>query len=209
VGDKADRLPTLPDIETAVTGFRGLIQQQPPPYSAKKVGGIRAYKLARQDAALSLAPVEVEIFEFKALALEGTRLRFRVRCSSGTYVRSLAHELGVAVGVPAHLGRLRRTRVGEFDTASAFTLDELEQHRSRGDAEKCLIPASRLLPELPAVVAPLDAASKVLQGRAVNLPEFSRAPMVRIFSSDESLLAIGSRIAGTLFQPRIVFPRQR
>ena len=97
-----------------------------------------------------------------------------------------------------HLAELRRTRVGEFSLEQAVTLEGLEELARDGRAEEALAPALQLLPELPRVIAPLEAVGKLLQGRAANLPEFSQAPLIRIFAPDQRLLAIGSRIAGRL-----------
>ncbi len=203
-------LPALEQVEAALPAFRGEILQQPPPFSAKKVGGIRAYKLARKERPVQLAKVPITVHEFAALGLDGDRLRFRVRCSKGTYIRSLAYDLGVKLGMGAHLAELRRTKVGEFGIDQAVTLPRLEELAFAGALAEVLLPPVRLLPELPMVIAPGEAVGKLLQGRAANLPEFSQAPLVRIFAPDLApdlrLLAIGSRIAGTLFHPKLVFP---
>lgn len=214
VGQASATAPSRAAVEEAMGCLRGRIRQLPPPFSAKKIGGQRAYELARRHQPVELAPVEVEVREFTILERSEGRARFRVRCSTGTYVRSLAHDLGQALGVGAHLGTLRRTRVGEFGLERAVTLTQLEQMaaaQAAGEAaggwETVLVPALELLPEYPPVVAPLEAAGKILQGRAVNLPEFSQSPWVRVFAGDASLLAMARRVAGTLFQSKIVFPR--
>jgi len=208
-GSEAASIPPCEVIENALSRLRGPIEQRPPAFSAKKVDGVRAYKLARNQQPVELPLQSVTIEEFSLLHLEGRLLQFRVRCSTGTYVRSLAHDLGQSLGIGAHLQSLRRTAVGEFEIQQAITLAALETCVAAGTLAERLVPAAQLLPEWPAVFAPPDAANVLLQGRAVNLPEFSQAPRVRIFAPDESLLAIGQRIAGTLFQPKIVFPRNR
>lgn len=200
------RQVTLEEVEAVLPRFRGRIQQTPPPYSAKKVGGVRAYRLARQEKPVELTPVEVEVKRLEADGLEGDQLRFRAVCSAGTYVRTLAHDLGHALGVGAHLSQLERTRVGEFSLDASSTLDRLAELAAAGALATALVPAARLLPELPAVVAPTEAASKLLHGQAANLPEFSRASLVRVFAPDERLIALGRRVAGSLFHPQIVFP---
>lgn len=219
LGPPGGRLPLLPEIELALTAFRGRIAQQPPPYSAKKTAGRRAYALARRHQPVHLAPVWVDVTEFTALALADARLRFRVRCSTGAYVRSLAHDLGQALGVGAHLGPLRRTRAGEFTLERAVTLDQLASALPSGAAAPApearaalllragiLIPPTELLPEFPAVMASPDAAQRLRQGRTANLPEFSKTLTVRVFLPGGVLLAIARRVAGSLFQPQIVFP---
>lgn len=206
LGPEIDRVPTPAETEAALAQFRGRIQQTPPPYSAKKIGGVRAYRLAQKDRPVTLAPVEVDIKFLDALGFEGRDLRFRVVCGSGAYVRSLAHDLGQVLGVGAHLRQLRRVRVGEFDCAASVTLNRLAELAAAGTAATALVPPLALLPEFPAIMAPPEAMAKLLQGRAVNLPEFSRAPLVRVFAPDERLIAVGARVAGSLFRPKMVFP---
>ncbi|HZT73284.1 MAG TPA: tRNA pseudouridine(55) synthase TruB [Terriglobales bacterium] len=203
--------PVLPPpdpraVDAALPALRGAILQSPPSFSAKKIAGKRAYELARRRQPVELKPVEVRVHEFTILGWEGPKAHVRVRCSTGTYVRSLAHELGRAAGSAAHLGALRRTRVGEFTTARSHTLEALGAIQT-GDWASALVPPRELLPEFPAVVAPPEAAAKLAQGRTANLPEFSASPLVRVFTPDERLLAIARRVAGSLFQPEIVFPR--
>ena len=113
------------EIEALAAKFRGVIQQVPPPFSAKKIKGVPAYKLARKHKEVVLEPVQVEIKEFAILSVEADRVRFRARVTSGTYMRSVAHDMGHAVGCGAHLESLRRTAVAEFTLADAHTLDEL------------------------------------------------------------------------------------
>ncbi len=227
LGARSERVPTLGEIEAELPRFRGRIAQVPPPFSAKKIEGRRAYQLARAGKPVALPPAQVEIFELTPLGLEENRLRLHVRCSAGVYMRSLAHDLGEALGAGAHLGPLRRTRVGEFDLAQAVPLDRLRELAASSapdaaaapadpagagadvaaaGAASVLIPPQRLLPELPAVIAPPPAAARLLAGRDVNLPEFSRALKVRVFTPEGELRAIAIRIAGSLFHPELVFP---
>ena len=200
------RLPSLAEIEAILPRFLGRIAQVPPPYSAKKIEGRRAYQLARAGQAVALPPAEVEIFEIVPLSLEAGRLLLRVRCSAGVYMRSLAHDLGQALGMGAHLGQLRRTRVGEFDLSQAVTLERLRELAEAGQLEQALIPPIRLLPEMPAVLAPQPAAARLLAGRDANLPDFSGSARVRVFTPEGELRAIAARIAGSLFHPELVFP---
>ncbi|MGH9412371.1 MAG: tRNA pseudouridine(55) synthase TruB [Terriglobales bacterium] len=197
-------LPSAQDIEALLPRFRGQIEQMPPPFSAKKIHGVPAYKLARREQTVVLAPVKVEIGTFDLVAMEGEVMEFRVICSTGTYVRSLAHDLGQATGAGAHLASLERTRVGEFGLKQSLTLDELAERAAAQTLNTALLPATALLPEMPAVVAPPEAIARLLHGQAANLPEFSKAGRVRIFSIAGELLGIGRRIAGTLFHPQVV-----
>ncbi len=203
--EPAPRLPSREEIEALLPRFRGRIEQMPPPFSAKKIQGVPAYKLARRAQPVELKPVTVTISTFDLLALEDGRMRFRAVCSTGAYVRSLAHDLGAALGVGGHLATLTRTRLGEFTLTESHSIETIAEHAAAGTLEHLLLPPLRLLPEFPAVVAPPEAVSRLLHGQPANLPEFSRAAMVRVFTPDERLLAIGRRIAGSLFHPQAVF----
>ncbi|HEY8130828.1 MAG TPA: tRNA pseudouridine(55) synthase TruB, partial [Thermoanaerobaculia bacterium] len=114
------------DFTPFVARFLGEIDQMPPQFSAKKVQGVRAYELARKGETAALTPKRVTVHEFEILGVTGSIARFRVRSSAGTYIRSLAHELGAAVGVPAHLKELRRTSIGKFRVDDALPFDRLE-----------------------------------------------------------------------------------
>ena len=195
---------SLGEIEAAAARFCGEIEQVPPPFSAKKIAGVPAYKLARKQREVKLEPVQVRVYEFAVGPLVGDRLHFRTRVSSGTYVRSMAHDLGNVLGTGAHLTSLRRTAVGEFSLADAHTLDELQARAQQGTLPEALIHPRRLLPGMPSVTATEENAAMIRHGRAVNLPELSRAPLVKVFEGQAELIAIASRIAGTLFQPKVV-----
>ena len=192
---------TLEQLRAAAVGFRGSIQQMPPPFSAKKVGGVPAYKLARKKKEVELKPIQVEVREFEILGLEGDRARFRAHVASGTYLRSVAHDLGQLLGVGAHLASLRRTRVGEFGLEDAHTLEQIEQ---ADDVEKLCVHPRRILPEFPSVTATEENLARIRNGMAVNLPEMSRAPLVKVFAGQAELVCIASRVAGTLFHPKVV-----
>ena len=253
------------EVEGAAGKFRGLISQTPPPFSAKKIKGVPAYKLARKQKEVRLEPVQIEIKEFEILSLETDRAHFRTRVGSGTYMRSVAHDMGQALGCGAHLESLRRTSVAEFTLADAHTLDELAAAASEsgarapardaagqrnamqrrfdppnsdppnsespvGSAEssppvvlagfptledarpvgtleplhELFIHPRKLLPAFPSVTADEMATAHIRSGRPVNLPELSRARQVKVFSGQRDLIAIATRVAGTLFHPKIV-----
>jgi len=192
---------TLEQVQEAAACFRGRIQQMPPPFSAKKIAGVPAYKLARKRKEVELRPIQVEVREFEILSLEGDRARFCARVASGTYLRSVAHDLGQLLGLGAHLAALRRTRVGEFSLEDAHTLGELAQAEH---VESLLVHPRRLLPEFPSVTAPEESLVRIRNGMAVNLAEMSRAPLVKVFAGQAELVCIASRVAGTLFHPKVV-----
>jgi tRNA pseudouridine55 synthase len=189
--------------------FTGILQQAPPPFSAKKIQGVPAYKLARKNHEVALQPVQVEIKEFGSLRLEGDRLRFRARVSSGTYLRSIAHDMGQRLGCGAHLASLRRTELGEFAISRAYSLESLDAAAREGRCDEALISPRQLLPQFPCVTADEEATARIRNGRPVNLPEFSQAPMVKVFANQKELVALATRLAGTLFHPKIVFATER
>jgi tRNA pseudouridine55 synthase len=204
VGPERDVEVTLEDMTNLARQFLGRLQQVPPPFSAKKIKGVPAYKLARRKAEVELKPVEVEIFEFNVRELRGAELFFACRVSSGTYVRSLAHEIGQKLGCGAHLSSLRRTAVAEFDIAQAHTLDEIAQGVTGDRLADLLIHPRRLLPDLPSVTADDEALGRIRTGRTVNLPEMSRSKWVKVFADQTELVCLASRVAGTLFHPKVV-----
>ena len=114
------------DFAPLVAPFIGPLQQMPPQFSAKKINGVRAYELARKGEVAALTPKSVTVYEFEIVSVSGSTARFRIRSSAGTYVRSLAHDLGAAAGIPAHLKELRRTAIGNFRISDALPYDTLE-----------------------------------------------------------------------------------
>jgi tRNA pseudouridine55 synthase len=196
---------SLAQARDLAENFKGEIQQVPPPFSAKKIQGVPAYKLARKKKDIALEPVRVEIKHFEIIDFENSRASFRARVSSGTYVRSMAHEMGQNAGCGAHLESLRRTAVAEFELRDAHTLEEIEQAARDNGIEEIFVHPRKLLPSLPAVTASDETAARIRHGRPVNLPELSRAREVKVFYGQRDLIAISTRVAGSLFQPRIVF----
>jgi tRNA pseudouridine55 synthase len=210
----ADGEPTTPpqsvqldadEIRQLAAQFQGVIEQMPPPFSAKKIAGVPAYKLARKKQQVELKPVQVEIKEFEILDTAADQATFRARVASGTYIRSVAHEMGQRLGCGAHLASLRRIAVAEFAIEEAHSLPALEAAMQQGTVESLLVHPRKLVPRLPSVTANEESAAFIRNGRAVNLPEMSRAPQVKVFYGQRDLIAIATRIAGTLFRPAIVF----
>ena len=204
VGSKQEVHVTLEEIRAAAAGFLGQIQQVPPPFSAKKIQGVPAYKLARRKREVELEPVEVEVKEFVVSGMSGEVADFRCRVSSGTYVRSLAHEIGQKLGVGAHLASLRRTAAGEFTMEQSHTLEQIAEAAAQGRLEELCVHPRRVLPEIPAVTATDEDIAKIRNGRSVNLPEMSRSKWVKVFAGQSELVCLASRVAGTLFHPKVV-----
>ena len=195
---------SLDQVRQLASRFQGMIEQMPPPFSAKKIQGVPAYKLARKHAEVTLKPVQVEIKEFEITQVENDRASFRARVASGTYMRSVAHDMGQQIGCGAHLESLRRTAVGEFELADAHTLEELAAVVKTGGTEELFIHPRKLLPQFPSVTANEEMAARIRTGRPVNLPELSQARLVKVFTGQRELIAIATRVAGTLFHAKIV-----
>jgi tRNA pseudouridine55 synthase len=195
---------SLEQVQSAAAEFIGEIAQYPPPFSAKKIAGIPAHRLARKGQPVELKPKQVEIKELELYECDGQTVCFRAWVSSGTYLRSLAHDLGKKLGPGGHLAALKRTAVREFTIEEAYSLEQLEQARAANTLDELFLHPRMVLPEFPAVVASPESAARIRHGGAVNLPEFSKAPTVRVFAGQRELLAIAKRVAGTLFQPKVV-----
>ena len=178
-------------IEAACRALVGTIRQVPPAYSAKRVGGRRLYALARAGTPVRPDAVPVDIHELSVLAIEGDLVELDVRCSPGTYVRSLARDLGEAVGTGGHLAALRRTRSGEFDLIGAVAWDRIEF-----DGAGRVLPVSALLGDIPAVRVGPEGAAALRHGRDPDqrrvtspLPE-DPPQRFRILSDSGELLAL-------------------
>ncbi len=204
-GPQVDVALTLDQVRAAARRFNGEMEQMPPPFSAKKIAGTPAYKLARAGKPVELKTATIRISSFEIVALDGAEASFTMSVSAGGYVRSVAHELGQDLGCGAHLSSLRRTQAGVFTLAEAQTLDELGL--LAGDLEaleaRCVHPRS-LLEEMPAVTGDAVALGRMRNGGQANLPEFSQASLVKVFAGQRELVGIARRVAGTLFQPVVV-----
>jgi tRNA pseudouridine55 synthase len=204
----------------------GRFAQTPPSFSAKKVKGRPAYELARKKQAVELKAVEVELFEFKLTELEGSIARFTIECSSGTYIRSLAHEMGQKLGCGAHLAEISRTAVGEFSLDQAAKLEELAEAARAGKFQDYLIRLENLLPNFPRVnVLPVIERrvrhgtkfnvmlAQVQPGRLESPPGATsqldggepRPPKLRVFGQQNNLIAIAEAVVPRTYQPVVVF----
>jgi len=197
----------LEEIQKLGREFVGPQQQMPPPFSAKKINGVPAYKLARKKVEVELKPSSVEVFSLAISAADAPdRIRFHSHVSSGTYIRAIAHDLGQRLGCGAHLASLRRTGVAEFTIEQAHTLEAVETAVAAGNTDALFIHPRRVLPELPSVTANDETVAYIRNGRSVNLPEFSKAKFVKVFAGQAEIVCIAQRIAGTLFHPKLVMP---
>jgi tRNA pseudouridine55 synthase len=194
-GEAVEKDVTQIDFEPHLAQFRGEIDQMPPSFSAKKVDGVRAYELARKGEEVKLKPKRVTVYEFTILSVEGSRVTFRVRSSAGTYMRSLAHDLGNAIGIPAHLHSLRRTAIGTFHVEQAMPFDTM----SEATAEAILSPPhfqslSEIELPLPSLRTDWAQVGKLMQGQGVILVSATivkRGDLVALGNPHDQLVGIG------------------
>ena len=205
VGEESIPALTLEQVRAAAMRFHGEMEQMPPVFSAKKIAGTPAYKLARAGKPVELKTAKITIRSFEITGIAGVETSFSMSISAGGYVRSVAHELGQDLKCGAHLSSLRRTKAGVFTVKDARTLEELQS--LAGDAlalEKCCIHPRNLLTEMPSVSGDDFVLGRLRNGAQANLPEFSHAPLVKVFAGQRDLVGIAKRVAGTLFQPVVV-----
>jgi tRNA pseudouridine55 synthase len=226
---------SAPSLEAAAlaqlaSGLVGKIQQVPPPFSAKKIHGTPAHELARKHKPVELQPVEVEVFEFRLNSIEGPLARFTIECGSGTYIRSLAHDLGKLEGSGAYLAEIVRTAVGEFTLDHAAPLAELEQDAKSGKLLRHVIPLENMLPELPRTTVLPIVEKRVRHGAKFNVqlaqiqpgqvttaqgaPEHLdsgewKPARLRVFSQQGHLIAIAEPIVPRTYQPLVVLEAEK
>jgi len=188
VGDISER-----QVQAVLEGFVGQIEQVPPMYSAVKVNGTPLYKLAREGKEIERKSRRVTIYEVNLLRLEGDELEIDLRCSKGTYVRTLAEDIGEILGCGAHLSALRRTASGPFELEHAVTLPELE-HLAENNLEaldELLLPMEEALSDWPMVNMSKNTAYYLQQGQAVQIPKAPTTGLVRLHRDDGKFLGIG------------------
>jgi len=212
-------------LERLAAGFTGKFLQMPPSFSAKKIQGRPAHELARQHKPVELKAVEVEVFEFHLVGIEGPVARFSVECAAGTYIRSLAHEMGAQFGCGAHLAQIVRTAVGEFTLDRAISLDDFARAEQSGQAAQWIVPLGNLLTELPRVsvlpfvehrvrhgsrfqvsLAQLQPGRREIpQGAPAQLDSGEWKPArVRVFNQNDQLIAIAEAVVPRTYQPVLV-----
>jgi len=183
------------DLLRAFQRYEGAYNQTPPVYSALKHGGVPLYALVRRGRAIQKPARSVFIYRIRVLAVERHRVRFEVRCSAGTYIRTLCADIGRDVGCGGHLSELTRLESGGFTLDDALTPEELEDRVRRGTASQAVIPMARALPEIPAVTADLSVLEKVRNGRplAVEDLDLEKAPKARPADDSQLLKLINSQ----------------
>jgi tRNA pseudouridine55 synthase len=202
---RSGRAPTRREIDDALPSFRGFVEQRPPPFSAIKVQGRKAYELARSGDEPELAPRTVHIIRLELRSYQPPELTLRVECSAGTYIRSLAHDLGEMLGTGAHLAGLRRTRAGPFTLDDATPWPMLEVGMMTDKWERYVRPATDALPELPSVIVGPEAIEALRFGHRIasDLPSSGTAKAV---DQEGDLIAILEAVDdGSLWHPHKVF----
>lgn len=207
------------DIDALLVGFTGKQIQMPPIYSAKKFKGRPLYKYARENKVenIDLKPVEVEIFLLEGRVVNKTMLWFKTETSSGTYIRSLAHDMGQKLGVGAYLKELVREGVGEFYLENAFTPEQLAAHVKSGEISKVVTPIEALLPEFPKIIVGPGGSKAVLNGMPLLPGDVAKiiplktqnktSEHFRLFDDEGKLLAVARKDPKLMrFKPYIVFP---
>jgi tRNA pseudouridine55 synthase len=207
LGPKVDVTISRDELEPALERFRGRFEQAPPPISAKKVDGRRAYELARKAVVVELEPVPVHVYELLVMEVSGPDARIRAHCSGGTYMRSIAHDLGQVLGCGAHLQDLRRLASGEFELEQARTIGQLESLAAEERLLDAVVPASRLLPGFPSVYVDDLTAAQIRNGRNFPASPFRSQPAARYVKAvtrQGELVAIGEAVLPNLYHPAVV-----
>jgi tRNA pseudouridine55 synthase len=187
------------EIEAILARFRGVLRQVPPMYSALKHGGRPLYELAREGRSVERQPREVEIHMLELLGRDGADLELRVRCSKGTYVRTLAEDIGAALGVGAHLAALRRTAAGGMDLRQANTLDAL-QGLSEAERDARLMPLEALLADLPRRELDEQQARRFCHGQRILLSG-GESGLCAVFGPQQRVLGLGEHAKGGVLRP--------
>jgi len=194
-------------LEAALQKFRGPFAQVPPQVSAKKIAGRPAYEMARKQQPVELKPADVEVYSLDVLSVDGCEAEVRVHCSAGTYLRSIAHEAGQALGCGAFLKSLRRTASGDFKIEAARTLEQLAALAEAGCFDDAVIPAAELLPEIPAEMVDALTAGQIRNGRDFRISPFhvrTGGRFVKAVTSEGQLVAIGEARLPHLYHPVLV-----
>ncbi|MFC7368310.1 MULTISPECIES: tRNA pseudouridine(55) synthase TruB [Vreelandella] len=183
---------TAEDVESVLTGFRGEIDQVPPMYSALKHQGKKLYELAREGKHVERAARRVSVYDARLLAFEGTAFELEVSCSKGTYIRTLAEDIGQALGCGAHISQLRRLKTGPFSGDSMWTLEGLEALASQANREAELMPADVLVDHLPALTVDETAYGRLAHGQSASLTIGALAPdtLARLYYA-ETFIGLG------------------
>jgi tRNA pseudouridine55 synthase len=229
LGPDAAPALTRESLEELARPLTGHIEQMPPAYSAKKVQGRPAHELARKNKPVELKAVEVDVYELKLLSIEGSSARFAIECGPGTYVRSIAHDMGRALGPGAHVSEITRTAVGEFTLDQAMTLEEIAVAQTAGKLAERVIPLESLLADLPSVTVLPIVERRIRNGTRFTISLAQLKPgrqfagqsapatldsdrwkpaRIRVFNREEKLIAIAEPVVPRTYQPVVVLESQ-
>ena len=187
---RSSRRPDRAAIEAILPEFHGTVSQVPPAFSALKIDGQRAYKLARRGAPLDLAPRQIEIHSLALRGIEDAdQASFDLACGKGTYVRSLARDMGVRLGTRAHLADLVRTVVGPFAIDDAISLEKLEEFGHIAATSKVILPIETVLADIPALALSAEEASRLRHGQAIPVLKPNDRAMLCTLGDDDMALA--------------------
>ena len=196
---------TVARLERTLLAFTGEIEQIPPMYSALKYKGKRLYELARQGIEVERKPRKITIHQIALLDYHGTRVKLNVSCSKGTYIRTLAEDIGNQFGCGAHVTSLRRTRVGELDLGAAWTLQQLQAMDDREQRLACVMDADQMLSGWPSVQLTQELAFYLGRGQAVWIPKLPTSGWLRIYSQEGLFLGVGEITDDGKLAPRRLF----
>ncbi|HRD02402.1 MAG TPA: tRNA pseudouridine(55) synthase TruB [Candidatus Saccharicenans sp.] len=220
VGEKCQQYPDINPVEKALESLTGELDQFPPPFSAKKINGQRAFELARRGQRPELKPVKINVYRFFVLNYQPPEITFQVECSSGTYIRSLAHELGQKLGCGAHLSKLRRIVSGPYSEADARSPKQIEELQRAQLSSQFIIPLDYVLSWQPAIWVEANGQLKFQHGQPLGLQDLIKVDLrrrdqadpaiFRVLTEDNHLLGLARfKPEEKLFQPDVVFQRQR
>lgn len=192
-------------VRKALNKFVGEQDQVPPMYSAVKVAGKRLYRYARKGITVERKPRRVTVYSIELLSFAGNYVDIELSCSSGFYVRQLAHELGEALGCGGHVESLRRLNVGRLGVDSSVTMEDLESASSPEERHAMLIPCDQALDHLPAVELTSDAAFYLIRGQAVRARDLPSSGVVRLYEKSTGFLGVGTSLGDGRVSPKRLF----
>ncbi len=210
MGEEKEVNLTKNEVEKVLKEFEGDIWQIPPVFSSKKVSGKPSYLLARKGEMISHPPKLVHVYFIELLKYEPPFLEIKVQCTSGTYLRTLAYDIGERLKVGGHLWELRRLKIGDFDVSKAVTLEKLKEASEKGDVLKYVIPIESVLSHYPKIIVKDEIVKKVRNGNLIKPSEILKrysgvGDSIRVFSTDGRFIAIVKDINRRYFRPVLVF----
>ena len=186
---KETDIPDEPEVRIAIERFRGELEQIPPMYSAVKIGGKKLYELARKGESIERKPRHITIFGLEITGRSDNDYILDVVCSKGTYIRTLCHDIGAALGCGGCMSSLRRTKSGVFSVDNAYTIAEIQEAADRGEEEKLLLPIDTLFAGYPKLSVDADSEKKLKNGCIINTS--SPDGRFRVYFEDGEFLLLG------------------